>query len=271
MSSVYPGALGAANKGNPILFGVAVVASAITAAFALGLFGAVDDAIVRWLNHAVTGQPRLERLVGWLGGAALFKFGPFVICVFALWFQPGPEQQRRRGLLVRSVGAAMLAVAVGRALALFLPFRDRPFARPDLALVMPDGFDAGLRTWSSFPSDHAVVAFSLAVALAYLSRPVGLLLVLHAVALVSVPRVALGVHYPSDIAGGALFGALVTWLVMNSRHIEPLVEPILRFERRKAAWFYAGFFVLLFEITEMFESLRFFARPLFRLAREALA
>jgi membrane-associated phospholipid phosphatase len=65
----------------------------------------------------------------------------------------------------------------------------------------------------SFPSGHAARAFLIA-ALAGLLGPAPLAIALWAWApLVSLARVAMGVHYLSDILAGALVGLLVVWLV----------------------------------------------------------
>jgi undecaprenyl-diphosphatase len=73
----------------------------------------------------------------------------------------------------------------------------------------------------SFPSDHATAAFAIAVSLLLRSRRIGYLALGMAVVL-AVARVAVGVHYPSDVVAGALIGtaaALLLW-------IPPIREPL---------------------------------------------
>jgi len=66
----------------------------------------------------------------------------------------------------------------------------------------------------SFPSGHAARAMMLAVVAAGLGLPwLGLLLLIWA-PLVGMARVALGVHYPSDVAAGMVVGALMGLLVL---------------------------------------------------------
>lgn len=66
---------------------------------------------------------------------------------------------------------------------------------------------------TSFPSDHAVVFFSLGMALlwSHLRKTGALLIVLGAA--VGWARVYLGVHFPFDIAGGFLVALLCSWVV----------------------------------------------------------
>lgn len=64
----------------------------------------------------------------------------------------------------------------------------------------------------SFPSGHAARAFLIATIATGLGPP-GLAAVLWIWApLVALARVAMGVHYVSDIIAGALFGVIVAWI-----------------------------------------------------------
>jgi undecaprenyl-diphosphatase len=65
-----------------------------------------------------------------------------------------------------------------------------------------------------FISNHAANSFALASYLCLLVRKkyFNLALILWAL-LVSYSRIYLGVHYPGDILGGAIFGCLIGWLI----------------------------------------------------------
>jgi len=60
----------------------------------------------------------------------------------------------------------------------------------------------------SFPSNHAVIAFAAATALWFANRTLGWIAGIAAV-LMAASRVWVGVHYPHDVAVGALVGILV--------------------------------------------------------------
>lgn len=84
--------------------------------------------------------------------------------------------------------------------------RPRPYiAHADLA--MP--YTAGLRVDDiSFPSSHTYIAFAVATSVfLYGHRRLGVALFLLAI-LVAIGRVGTGLHYPSDVIGGAILGII---------------------------------------------------------------
>jgi undecaprenyl-diphosphatase len=79
----------------------------------------------------------------------------------------------------------------------------------------------------SFPSDHATAAFAIAVAILLRHRRAGYVALAMAT-VVSVARVVVGTHYPSDVIGGAILGALAAAVFWST----PIRGPL----RRLAAW-----------------------------------
>ncbi|MEV7773216.1 phosphatase PAP2 family protein [Kitasatospora sp. NPDC086791] len=89
----------------------------------------------------------------------------------------------------------------------------------------------------SFPSNHAVIAFAAAAALWFVDRRLGWVAGLFAV-LMAASRVWVGVHYPHDVAVGALVGLLAAVVLapvagrcgplvdrMRSGALRPLLGP----------------------------------------------
>jgi undecaprenyl-diphosphatase len=117
--------------------------------------------------------------------------------------------------------SALLALGVAHVIAEVWD-RARPYdAHPGAAhlFVSPSGDP-------SFPSDHATAAFAIAVSIWLRHRRAGWL-ALALATIVSVARVAVGVHYPSDVIGGALIGtaaALILWLPPVRRPFHALAE-----------------------------------------------
>ncbi|MGW1881025.1 phosphatase PAP2 family protein [Streptomyces sp. NPDC001970] len=125
----------------------------------------------------------------------------------ALWIAAGlvcakADQERRREWLRATalVGGAHLA-SIGVKWVVRRP-------RPRLPALEPLVRTAGRY---SFPSSHATGAAAAAVTFGAL-RPAGRRLVAPLAAAMCVSRLVVGVHYPTDVAAGALFGALVARL-----------------------------------------------------------
>jgi membrane-associated phospholipid phosphatase len=92
-----------------------------------------------------------------------------------------------------------------------LVIRERPFKTyPDIEKMSEAGS-------SSFPSGHTLEVFAIALAfsLAFPKKKFIIPLFIWA-ALVAYSRMALGVHYPSDVIGGMIIGVLIGWLVPKS-------------------------------------------------------
>ena len=222
----------------------------------------LDDRVLLWLNQFLFRWPSLDEFAAWLLNAYLFKFGPIVLVICALWFACSAQQAQRRQQLIECVLTGVAALFVGRALALALPYRLRPVARPDLDFIQ--GVEVGARTWSSFPSDHAVLAFALAASLFRLSPGIGLWAAFHATAFICLPRLYFGYHHPSDLIGGALIGMALALAASRWPRRHALTAKLVQTERERPGMFYTAGFVVLFEFTEMFDSFRALARVVYR-------
>lgn len=66
----------------------------------------------------------------------------------------------------------------------------------------------------SFPSGHSLHAVMATTLLGYV-QPVLLVLMLPFCLLVALSRMILGLHYPSDVAAGAIIGGLVATLILH--------------------------------------------------------
>jgi undecaprenyl-diphosphatase len=130
----------------------------------------------------------------------------------------------------RWVSVRRAAVAAGLSAGLGLltgkiitEFYDRP--RPFVAHPGKVHLFVGHVADASFPSDHATAAVAIATALLLRSKlRWGLLTMVFAVILM-IGRVALGLHYPSDVLGGALIGALAA-LVLWAPPIRTLIDAV---------------------------------------------
>jgi undecaprenyl-diphosphatase len=123
--------------------------------------------------------------------------------------------------------AAVLGAGFGLALAKViseLVDRARPFVADPHGVHLFSGHAAD----PGFPSDHATAAFAIAVAILLRKRGWGIAALVAATVL-AVGRVALGVHYPSDVLAGATLGsaaALALWAAPLRTRVDRLADAI---------------------------------------------
>ena len=130
-----------------------------------------------------------------------------VLLLLALWFageSPETRARNQRGVL-SAIASMFLGNLIVKAMNLAF-YRYRPFAFNEVTLLFYYPSD------SSFPSNAACVGFAIATAVWLHNRTAGWISYLLAL-LLGVSRVVGGVHYPSDILGGAVVGVTVAYLV----------------------------------------------------------
>lgn len=161
----------------------------------------------------------------WLNGAAAdyssVGMGLFALLLLAAWWGA-----RRQG---NSIMAAVLATpfAVVIAYAVNTGIKD-VFEEPRPCRALPHDFlieACPAPDDYAFPSNHTTVAFAFTVALLIVSRWLGSIALLAAVAM-GASRVYVGAHYPHDVAVGAFVGSLVSLIVvlLAFRYCTPLVQ-----------------------------------------------
>jgi undecaprenyl-diphosphatase len=198
-----------------------------------------------------------------LSSSYLFRVAGIVPLIWWAWFKNGehsadsPETNSAREILLYGAFSCLVALAVSRVLSAVLPFRERPLRAPGLHFQLPYSQNLfALLGWSSFPSDHAAVYFTVAMSLYFVSRRAGLFALAWALLVTSLPRVYLGLHYPTDIIAGALIGIGVAYLCRLKGVRTALAGPFLRWHARAPGQFYAFFFLYTLQLATAFEFLR---------------
>ncbi|MGF6776671.1 phosphatase PAP2 family protein [Paraburkholderia sp. GAS334] len=199
------------------------------------------------LNHAI-------RVI-----AGLYTFKGFVLVpiLWWIWFQPSQRTEWQREMVIATIVSGLLSLATGRLLAHYLPFRVRPIYNPDLHLHFPMAFvrESVQRTWSSFPSDHAMLWMSVATGIFLVWRRVGILALLYVAIFICLPRAYLGFHYPTDVLAGAAIGIAITWVMTRDAVRTRYAVPILRSIHRFPGPSYMLAFLLCFELITQFDDL----------------
>jgi len=175
----------------------------------------MDASVLHALNGFLFHHDAVEDpLVGYVNLAELL-FLAMLVLAFLL------ARGYRQGQTRRAAVAAGLSAALGLAAAQVisrLVDRPRPFvAHPSAVhLFSHHAADPG------FPSDHATAAFAIAVALLLRDRRWGAIVLVAAVVL-AIGRVGMGVHYPTDVLGGAALGTLAA-LVLHAPPVRRLAN-----------------------------------------------
>ncbi len=129
----------------------------------------------------------------------------FFLVLIALWFGTRDAVQRR----INQTAAISAIISLGIAQALvdilnIFYFRPRPFT------ILPTRLLFYAPTDSSFPSYAATIAFAIAFGTFFISRKAGVIMLVLA-SMLAFARVYVGIHYPSDVLGGAAIGCVVAW------------------------------------------------------------
>jgi undecaprenyl-diphosphatase len=218
----------------------------------------LDRSIEMHLNRFANRWPMFDSLMLQFAERNLLKGAPIVFLCWAAFFKKadaGESPDNNRAKLVSVVPLAIASVVSARILAKILPFRERPFRAEALHFQLPHGMSTlRLYSWSSFPSDHAVLFTALAVGVFYVSRRMGLLAFMYVALFIMGPRMYLGIHWPIDLLAGAAMGIVFA----AAANIRPYREFVWRWAQK--AWQFspgivaASIFLLSYEITVLFDG-----------------
>lgn len=217
---------------------------------------AIENSIMTWVNQFAQQSWTIDRIMVFIHDSQLLKGGVLMAVLWLLWFRKNRKDEDRP-LILTVLFVSAVGLFVARFFAMILPFRNRPMHNPDLEFTLPETLEpAMLDGWSSLPSDHAVLFFTLAIGIFLVSRWIGILAVIYTLAAICAPRVYLGLHYPSDIlAGLAVSLCMLLPLKGNIGHAF-IGRPLMKLHDGIPGIFYAGFFLLSYQIADMFDSSR---------------
>ncbi|MDH6153122.1 MULTISPECIES: phosphatase PAP2 family protein [Paraburkholderia] len=216
-----------------------------------------DTAIQTFLTHIALSCAMLNHAIRIIADLYTFKGLVLMPVLWWIWFKPSQRGEWEREMVVATIASGLLALAIFRLIAHYLPFRMRPLFNPELHLNFPSGGleAAVLPAWSSFPSDHAMLWISVATGIFLVWRGVGMLALLYTAIFICLPRVYLGWHYPTDILAGAAIGATITGIMTRDAVRTRFSVPILGWMHKFPGPFYTVLFVLCFELVTQFNEL----------------
>jgi len=188
----------------------------------------LNDTIEDWINGLAGHVALLDKAMKFSAQDIVYVIP---LLLLALWFWPTSERALNQRVATASFIASLTSLLAAAVLG-HIFYEARPFVSDGSArLLINHSPDNG------FPSEHAILAFSVAGSVVWW-RPLlgGIGLVLAA--LLGVARIYVGVHWPLDIlvsaAVGLMAGALLAWLVPQLR------EPQRWFSRFLPSFFLAS-------------------------------
>jgi undecaprenyl-diphosphatase len=213
-----------------------------------------DANLVHLINGLAHRSVTVDAWMAFLSYDGFQKGGIVVFLLWWAWFLPEKEgTERNRETLLCVMLAAPFALALSRFISYVAPFRERPLRNPALHIRIAYGLNQQtLIHWSSFPSDHAVLFFTLVAGLLLVSQRAGVFASLYVLAFVCFPRVYLGLHFPTDILVGAGLGIAVGYLICLRKIRTTVARPILRWKQAYPGVFYATLFFYTYQLADAY-------------------
>lgn len=163
---------------------------------------ALDVKLFFFLNSLVGRYPIFDTFVVFL--ASYLQYILIIAFLLLLYFS-AYSKTRKLHIFLTTVISAMIARLGVTELIRFFYHRPRPFLVYQLHPLVLDN------EWS-FPSGHSAFFFAIAMAIYFYNKKWGIAFFVAAI-LMNISRVIVGVHYPSDILGGAIVGIVVAYIV----------------------------------------------------------
>lgn len=222
----------------------------VVAALRVLAVSAFDFPAILAINGLAHRSPMLDHAVGAVASRDLFQGLPVV----ALAFGASATSLCGRVHVAIGVMAAAVASELSRLLQFLLPSLPRPIVDPALPFQPPYGAAPEVwRDWSSFPSDHATLLWGVAFTTLIVNRRLGVLSITLA-SLSALARVYSGLHYVSDILGGALLAIVVVCAFLAAA--EPWEGRLLSFAKARPALVATVAFFIGAQVATLFVELR---------------
>jgi len=132
--------------------------------------------------------------------------GYFLVAILFLFLLK--NSKKYRPMAVKGLISAFFARFGITELIRFLWDRSRPFVENNVNLLLNHP------ATSSFPSGHAAFYFGLSIIVYFFNKKAGIFFLIASF-LISISRVFVGIHWPSDVLAGAVIGIFSGWLTIK--------------------------------------------------------
>lgn len=167
------------------------------------MFSTIDTALLTWLNHNL-----IPGSLPFLQAVSTITTYVSISIILATLIGSIINKSKKLRQYFYMLALVLILSAIGSPLLKSLIYRERPFLTHEHIEKRSTGGK------SSFPSGHTMEAFAMAMAVSICYRRKAIVVAIFTWAtLVGYSRIALGVHYPSDVLGGMIIGGFMGWLV----------------------------------------------------------
>ncbi len=159
---------------------------------------------------AINGLANHSRIID-LVGIFLAHYLPYLLGVILLIFLFWPKNNSKNKIMVFiAIASAIISRFVVKTIILFFYNRPRPYITlPSAHKLISISASENLQ---SFPSGHAIFFFALSTVVYNFNKKLGIFFFICSI-LICIARVFVGVHWPSDILGGAVLGVMVGFII----------------------------------------------------------
>lgn len=188
----------------------------------------------------------------------LFKGFSLILILWWIWFTPKVNLNKIREIIISTIISALIALIFGKIFSYIFPFKFRPIYNLDINFNFPitNTYKKILEIeYSSFPSDHAILWFSISTGIFLIFKWMGIISFLYTIFFICIPRIYLGLHYPTDIIAGALIGIFITYILINDMFRKYYANKILYFINTFPGYGYVIAFILSYELITQFDEL----------------
>jgi len=218
----------------------------------------IDKTLIRFVNLLAHQFPKFDHLVYMIAENNLLK-GGLVFCFFYfLWWDNSKQKmEENRKTLILTIMSAFVAEIITILLSLTLPYRARPFTNSDISFSMPVDlpfwWDKGI---NSFPSDHATLFIVFGFGIFKCNRTIGFAGLSYILIGILLPRIYLGLHYPTDILAGMIVGIVVAYITFKLSLTRKITNWIFEFSEQKPYLFYPLLFIVSYQLVDLFTETR---------------
>jgi undecaprenyl-diphosphatase len=216
-----------------------------------------DKEVLQCFSSYELTHKRFNDFVILLSDNDLLKGGIIVAVCWCIGFAKSENLLRNRKGIFTTVLFSFVALFFTRIIVHVATFRPRPFLNKSLTLATPENLNIlAFSRESSFPSDHATLFMALSYGIWKINKKVGIGAIFYTILFILIPRMYLGLHYPTDIVLGSLIGIVMVEMGFRFHLSEKLDPYLFQFADKKPALFFPLLFLISYQIADLFEDTR---------------